>query len=140
MEEHKEIEPESLPRWITIPLGLILIPFTFLCVIGSSVILLAPNIPRSFLTVLLGSLFLAGSLWVFYLSFRLVFVNPKGKSKFIPPIGLRIIAVVFAAIPLISLILGSFWEKPIIHSIMAIAYIGIVIKFWSLANHRKYHS
>jgi hypothetical protein len=137
MEEHEEIEPKPLPRWITIPLGIVFTPFTFLCVIGSAILLVAPNVPPTLLTISLGSVFLGGSLWVFYLSLRLLFVNPKGKSKFMPPLGLKVIALVFAVIPIISIVLGTFWEKPIIHSIMSIAYIGIILRLWGLANHRR---
>lgn len=137
MEEYEKLEPKPLPRWVTIPLGIVLTPFTFLCVIGSSTLLLAPNVPPSVLTVSLGSLFLAGSLWVFYLSLRLLFANPKGQSSFISPNGLRAIALVFAVIPIISLVLGTFWEKPVIHGVMTVAYIGIVLRLWDVAKHRE---
>lgn len=137
MEEYEEIEPKPLPRWVTIPLGIIFTPITLLCVIGSAILLIAPNVPHTLLTISLGSVFLAGSLWVFYLSLRLLFVNPNGKSRFLPPLGLKVIALVFAVIPIISIVLGTFWEKPIIHSIMAIAYIGIVLRLWGMANHRR---
>jgi ABC-type microcin C transport system permease subunit YejB len=137
MEEYEEIEPKPLSRWVTIPLGIVLTPVTLLCVIGSAIILVAPNVPSSLLTISMGSLFLAGSIWVFYLTIRLIFLNPKGNSKFMPPLGLKVIALVFAAIPIISVVLGTFWEKPIIHSIMTIAYIGIVLRLWSVANHRR---
>jgi len=136
IEDYEEIEPKPLPRWVTIPLGIVLAPFTLLCVVGSSILLLAPNVPPTALTVSLGSLFLAGSLWVFYLSLRLLFVSPKSKSGFINPIGLRAIALVFAAIPIASVILGTFWEKPVIHSIMTVVYIGIVSRLWRMAKHR----
>ena len=136
MDELAYKEPQSLPRWVTIPIGLVLASFTLLCVVGSAIILVALNVPPSILTVSLGSLFLIGSLWVFYLSLRLIFANPKGDSKFVSPNGLRAIALVFAVIPIISMGLGTFWEKPIIHTIMTMAYIGIVIRLFSLAKHR----
>ena len=135
-EEYEEIEPKPLPRWITILLGMVLTPLTLLCVIGSSILLLAPNVPSTFLTISIGSLFLAGSLWVFYLSLRLLFVSPKSKGSFIAPIGLRVIAMVFAVIPIVSIIIGTFWEKPVIHSIMTVAYIGVVIRLWGIAKYR----
>lgn len=137
MEEYQEVEPRPLPRWVSFPLGVVFVPFTLLCVIGSAIILVSPNVPPSLLTVSIGSGFLAGSLWVFYLSLRLLFVSPKGGAKFISPVGLRIIASVFAAIPIISVILGTFWEKPIIHSIMTIAYLGIVLRLWGIAGQRE---
>ena len=136
MEEYEEIEPKPLPRWVTIPLGILFTPFTLICVIGSATLLLAPNVAPTLLTVSLGSMFLAGSLWMFYLSLRLLFANPKGGTKFISPVGLKLVALVFAVIPIISIILGTFWEKPVVHSIMTIAYIGIVLRLWGMANQR----
>ena len=136
MDEHEEVEPKPLPRWVTIPIGLIFAPLTLLCVIGSGILLVAPNVSPTILTVSMGSVFLAGSLWVFYLSLRLLFVSPKDGAKFISPVGLRVIALVFAAIPVISIVLGTFWEKPIIHSVMTIGYIGIVLNLWSIAGQR----
>lgn len=98
--------------------------------------LVAPNVPPSLLTISIGSLFLSGSLWVFYLSLRLLFVSPKSNAKFMSPVGLIIIALLFVAIPVISVALGTFWEKPIIQSLMTIAYIGIVLRLWGMADQR----
>ncbi len=111
-------------------------PFTYICVIGSATLLVAPNEPPNFFTVSIGSVFLGGSLWVFYLSLRLLIVNPRNNAKFISPIGLRVIALVFAVIPVVSIILGTFWEKPLVHSKMTIAYAGIVFRLWGVASHR----
>jgi hypothetical protein len=137
MEDYEEVEAKPLPRWVTMPLGLLLTPFTLICVIGSASLLVAPNVPPSLLTVSMGSIFLVGSLWVFYLSLRLLFVNPKSSSNFISSVGLKVIALVFAVIPVMSLFIGTFWEKPVIHSIMTIAYIGIVFRLWGVANYRR---
>ncbi len=136
MDDFQELEPQPLPRWVTIPFGLLLVPITLICIIGSASLLIAPNVPPSLLTVSLGSLFLAGSIWAFQLALRLVFTSPKGRRKLIPPIGLRAIALVFAAIPIVALITGTFWEKPMLHSIMTIAYIGIVIRLLAMAKSR----
>lgn len=57
----EEAEEKTLPRWVTIPLGIVLAPFTLLCVIGSASLLLAPRVPPSILTVSLGTIFFAGS-------------------------------------------------------------------------------
>jgi len=136
MEEYEEIEPKPLPRWVTIPLGILFVPFTLICVIGSATLVVAPNVPPTLFTVSLSSIFLAGSLWVFYLSLRLLFVDPKGSAKFVSPVGLKLIALVFAAIPIVSIIIGTFWEKPVVHSLITIAYFGIVFRLWGVANNR----
>ncbi len=135
--QHQEIEPKPLPRWVTVTLGLLLVPFTLICVVGSATLVIDPNVPRSILTTGLGSLFLIGSLWVFYLSLRLIFSNPKSKRKFVSPIALRLIAMVFLAIPLLSLYLGTFWEKPVVHSLMTIGYLGVALRLWELSKYRE---
>ena len=114
----EELDPKPLPRSVTVPLGLMLVPFTLICVVGSATILIDPFVPPSIFTVSIGSIFLAGSLWVFYLSFRLVFSSPKSEKKFLSTFMLRVISLVFLAIPVVSIAVGTFWEKPIIHSIM----------------------
>lgn len=137
MDKLEEIEPKVLPRWVSIPLGLLFTPITMVCVIGSGSLLLAPNVPRTLLTMSLGTLFLAGSLWMFYISLRLLAVSPKKNKRLISPLGLKIIALVFAAIPIISIFLGTFWEKPIIHSVMTLAYITIIVRLLGLAKNRN---
>ncbi|WP_374535656.1 hypothetical protein [Chitinimonas taiwanensis] len=137
MDERSEIEPAPLSRWITLPLGLVLTPFTFLCAFGSSTLLYAPNVPPTFASITISSIFFIGSLWVFYLSLRLVFVNPKGKSSFINPTGLRAFGLVFALIPIVSLVTGSFWDRPFVYGIMSIIYFGVTMKLFSIAKIRE---
>ena len=133
----EEFDPKPLPRWVTVPLGLLLVPFTLICVVGSATILIDPFVPPSIFTVSIGSIFLAGSLWVFYLSFRLVFSSPNSEKKFLSTFMLRVISLVFLAIPVVSIAVGTFWEKPIIHSIMTVGYISVVIRLWAIGKHRE---
>ena len=105
--------------------------------VGSGALLISPNVTPTLFTVSISSLFLAGSVWVFYLSLRLIFINPKKNSNFVSPMGLKAIALIFALIPVVSLITGSFLEKPIIHSIMTIAYIGVILSLLRLAKKRS---
>jgi hypothetical protein len=137
MDEFDQEEEKTLPRWVTIPLGVVLAPFTLLCVIGSASLLLAPRVPPTVLTVSLGTLFLAGSVWVFVLSLKLVFFNPARRRGFISPFGLRVIAGIFAIIPVAALISGTFWEKPVLHSAMTVGYIFIVLRLLGMAKSRS---
>jgi len=130
-------EPKLLPRWITIILGLFFTLITFICVIGSAIIIFSPSVPPSIITISLGSVFLVGSIWVFYLSLRLLIIKPKSNKHYISPNGLRIIALVFAFIPVLSLITGSFWEKPAMYSTMAIGYFGLASALFKMAKNRE---
>lgn len=129
--------PSDLPRWVTVPLGLLLLPITLLCVLGSSFLVVSPNVEVTALYIALVSIVLAGSLWVLLLSLRLVFGKPRRRRGFLGPYELRLIAITFAAIPVVSICVGTFWEKPVLHSLMTVGYAGIVISFWQLAKERS---
>ena len=137
MEELPDIEPKPLPRWITLLSGVVLLPFSGLCVISSGFILIAPQSADRFLTTTIGSVLLLGSLWVLHLSVRLLFISPKSGKKFIHPLGLRISALIFILIPVISIAVGTFWEKPIMHSIMSIVYFMVAAQLLGIARNRQ---
>ena len=89
---------ERLPRWVLIPFGIVFLPITFLSSIGSLFLIISPNavgnvsnVPITVLKVVVGSLFLIGSLWGTYLLLRMIFVNPN-KANFTSPFGLRVFA------------------------------------------------
>ncbi len=64
-------------------------------------------------------------------------INPNNKYGFMSPISLRLAGLIFAIIPLASLFTGTFWEKPILHSVMSIGYFGILVTFFKLAKARS---
>ena len=134
--ESELVEPKSLPRWITLPLGLVLFPFTLLCIVGSTIMLLAPNVPPSIFTVSIGSVFLIGSIWVSLLSFRLIVSNPKKSKGFVSPVALRLIGVLFMSMPIIAVIVGTFMDMPVIHSVQAIIYFCVAAQLFRIANVR----
>jgi len=68
---------------------------------------------------------------------KLVFFNPARSRGFISPFGLRVIAGVFAIIPVAALVLGTFWEKPVLHSVMTVAYIVVVLRLLGMARERS---
>ncbi|GMM86991.1 hypothetical protein MTsN2n4_42210 [Pseudoalteromonas sp. MTN2-4] len=129
-------EPKSLPRWITLPLGLALFPFTLLCIVGSAIVLLAPNVPPSIFTVSIGSIFLIGSIWVSLLAFRLIVSNPKKSNGFVSPAALRLIGALFIAMPIMSVIFGTFMDKPVIHSVQTIIYFFVAAQLFRISNTR----
>jgi hypothetical protein len=129
-------ESDYLPRWVTLSLGLVLLPVTLLCVAGSLMILLAPSVPPSALSISIGSVFLVGSIWMSALVFRLIFINPERNRALLSPNGFRVIGLVFAGIPIVSIALGTFWQNPILHSVMTVAYIVIAAQLFRLAKER----
>jgi hypothetical protein len=134
--EPESVEPKPLPRWVTIPLGLVLFPFTLMCVVGSAILLLAPNVPPSFFTVSIATLFLGGSLWVSLLSFRLIISNPSKSKGLVSPLALRLIGVLFISMLILSIFVGTFMDKPIIYSIQTIIYFCVAAQLFRMAKLR----
>ncbi|MGX1113686.1 hypothetical protein ACSSVW_003115 [Pseudoalteromonas sp. MBR-15] len=98
--------------------------------------MLAPNVPPSVFTVSIGSVFLIGSIWVSLLSFRLIVSSPKNRKGFVSPIALRLIGVLFIAMPIMAVMVGTFMDKPVIHSVQAIIYFFVAARLFRIANFR----
>lgn len=138
MEEQEEaIEPKPLPVWITVPIGLLLLPICLISIIGSIYIIFIPDAINPIFNLIGGTLFAALSIWVTAQAVRLAFnLKRKGPGLF-SPITLKLIAICVVLIPIISLVVGSFWEKPIIYSAMAIAYFLAAIGLFKLSAARE---
>jgi len=135
--EPELIEPKVLPKWVTLPLGVILFPFSLMCITGSLIMLLAPNVPISIFTIIIGSLFLFGSVWVSLLSFRLIFSSYNKGKDLVSPNGLRAVAILFFCIPILAIVLGTFMDKPFVYSVQTIFYFFIAFRLFSFARFRE---
>lgn len=122
----EDIEPNPLPRRSTILTGVLLAPVALVCVFSSATLIVDHNIPATLTSKIIGTEFLLVSLWVFYLSMRLIFSKPKSSKKFLSPRSRHVVALIFIAMPLVALVASSFWEKPVIYSIMIFSYIFIL--------------
>ena len=80
---------------------------------------------------------LLAALWLLTVSIRMIFNLKQTAGGLISPIVLRVVSYVFLVIPIASMALGTFWEKPIIHSIMTAAYISILFGLNRLATQRS---
>ncbi len=126
---------KRLPRWIAIPLGLLLAMITFFFVANSLVLVVDPNTQQTLLTVLLQTAVFAGGIWALYLSLRLVFVNPKKTPSLITPTSFHMAASAMVAISLLTIATPSFWETPIIRSIILLVYVGIAYLLWQVETY-----
>lgn len=135
--DRDEIEPMPLPTWITVPFGLFLLPICLLSIIGSITIIFIPNPPNPLLNLIGGSLFVVLSICVTGYAGKLAFNLKKNHPGLFTPIVLRILGICAILIPIIALVVGTFWEKPITHFLMAITYIFAAIGLWKLAATRE---
>ncbi|MCG8380475.1 MAG: hypothetical protein MI865_13515 [Proteobacteria bacterium] len=130
-------EPQPLPAWLTIVVGIFLLPICILYIIGSITVIFIPDPPYPIFNIIGGSLFVALSILMTTFIFRLTFNIKRKTPGLFTPLVLRIIGICATLIPIIALLVGSFWDKPIIHSFMTISYILVAISLWKLAANRE---
>jgi hypothetical protein len=132
-----DIEPKPLPTFITVLVGLILLPICLLSIIGSIYIIFIPEANYPEINLVAGTLLTLLSIWATFIGIKLLF-NLKGtNSGLFNPLSLRIIGTVTFLIPIIAMVIGTFWEKPLRHTIMTIAYWLAAFGLWRLAAFRE---
>lgn len=129
-----------LTKWITIPLGLLLLPLALVSIVASILFFLSPDNSLSFSRFTIGSLLLTTSTFALILSYRMILNQPSRKDAgLLPPWLLYAAGALFAIFPLASIAFGTFWDNPLRNSVMTIAYIFIVPWCFRLANSRRRH-
>ena len=130
-------KPGTLPRWLAAVIGVLLLPVILIIIVGTGVIVFDPQVDNPALTYGIGGVMLLAALWLLKVSIRMIFNLKQTAGGLISPIVLRVVSYVFLVIPIASMALGTFWEKPIIHSIMTAAYISIFFGLNRLATQRS---
>jgi hypothetical protein len=133
-----EVSPESpsLPRWVQIIAGLVLLPFTLLCVAGAASIFGIPKVQDDPLLQLLAAFICLLCLWAVALSFRLLF-GIRGKYGLIGPFALRAIAGAALALIIGGFFSGVWNEHPLRSALLSVSYILIAIRLWQVAAYRQ---
>jgi hypothetical protein len=133
-----EETPESptLPRWVQIVVGLVLFPFTLLCVAGAASIFGIPKVQADPLLQLLAALICLLCVWAAALAFRLLF-GFRGRYGLIGPVALRLIAVAAIGLIIGGLFTGVWAEHPVRSGLLSVSYILIAMRLWQLAAHRQ---
>ena len=76
--------------------------------------------------------------WVFIKSAKRTINNKKEKYKSVderlPPWALRVLALFFCIIPVLSLITGRFWENPVTSIIVTVFFFSEIIDMLQLAK------
>ena len=126
-----------LPRWLTFLVGLFLAPIVLLCVLGSFFLLLEPSPGKELLVSIVATIMLLLSIWLGTVVLRLILGKPRITGGLFSPTALRSIASVFLLIPIITLLTGAFFDRPILHLIQSIVYLVIFSNFWQQASRRQ---
>jgi amino acid transporter len=131
--EHQEKE---LPRWVQVPVGLVLGLFTLLCGLASLSLLLVPNKQSPILAVVVGLVLLLGYLWVLEKCFRLL-TGRKHKGGLMTPNTLRVVSFFMLVLPIAGLFTGYYREMGAVAIFQAVMYFSGFLGLRALARKRE---
>lgn len=123
------------PRWLEIGVGLALMPFTLLCLVGSVMMVAWPPEKAPILSTALGLIFVLTCMWVLAVSVRLVFNRPR-HGGLLGPSALRASAMLFLALPIGGVFTGHYRAFGLVAVGQAICYVVVALTLWSLAGRR----
>jgi hypothetical protein len=136
MEPVPASEELTLPRWLQVVVGLLLLPFSLLCLVGAVSIFGIPKVQGDPLLQLVAGVICALCLWVVVLAARLIF-GLRGKYGFMGPVALRIGATVAIGLVIGGAFTGVYVEHPVRSVVMAVVYIVVSIGLWRLATYKS---
>ncbi len=128
-------EPE-IPRWVQVPVGVVLSAFVFLCLAGSLMLAIAGTEKAPVVARILGTLMTVLSIWLLKICWRLI-IGGKNRGGLIDPAGLRMIGWAFLLLPIGGIFSGYFRTNPIAAILQTVAYIAIFFSLRSIADRRE---
>lgn len=131
-----ESEPASVPRWIAIPVGIVLGLFLLPCLIGSASLILVPAESAPIARPIGGAVLIVMCCWSLEKCFRLV-TNKRNKGGLLSQRSLRAVGWLFLLLPVGGLVTGYFQAKPVIAVVQTAAYISIFFGVRRLASERE---
>jgi hypothetical protein len=132
-EDTSEIE---LPRWVQVPIGIILSLFTLLCGFASAYLLFVPNKKAPILAFVVGLVLLLGCLRVLAKCFRLI-TGRKHRGGLMSPRALRIVSVCLFVLPIVGLFTGYYREMGAIAVVQVVMYFIGFLGLRALARKRE---
>ena len=128
-----------MPRWVQVPIGILLALFALFCAFATVDILLLPgkkSSPSPILAVSVGLILLITCLWVLIKCFRLV-TGRKKRGGLLGPTALRVVAVFLLIIPVAGLFTGYYREMGPIAIFQAVMYVSGFFGLRALARKRE---
>jgi len=132
-EDVREIE---LPRWVQVPIGIILSLFTLLCGFASAYLLFVPNKKTPILALVVGVILLLGCLWVLAKCFRLI-TGRKHRGGLMSPRALRVVSIFLLILPIVGLFTGYYRERGAIAIFQVVMYFFGFLGLRALASKRE---
>lgn len=133
--EAREIE---LPRWVQVPIGVVLSLFTLLCGFASAYLLFTPNKKAPILAFVMGAILLLGCVWVLAKCLRLI-TGRKRRGGLISPRALRVVSFSLLILPVEGLFTGYYRERGAIAIFQTVMYFFGFFGLRALARKRENH-
>lgn len=134
----QQFEPGDIavPRWIQIPVGLVLGLLLILCLAGSFMMVFMPNEKAPVLAPIFGVGMALASLWALGKCVRLV-SGKRLRGGLISPRALRLISWLFLMLPVGGVFSGYFVTHTLQAILQTVAYVGFFLGIRTLAAHRE---
>ena len=127
---------KEVPRWVQVPIGLVLGSLTLLCGFASVILLLAPNRKSPILAIVVGLILLLGCLWVLEKCFRLL-TGRKNRGGLMTPNTLRVVSFFFLVLPVAGLFTGYYRQMGQVAIFQAVMYFFTFLGLRALARKRE---
>ena len=131
-----EEREREIPRWVQVPIGLVLGFFTLFCGIASLALLLVPNKQSPILAIIVGLILLLGCFWVLEKCFRLL-TGRKKQGGLMSPMTLRVVSFFFLLLPVAGLFTGYYREMGPVAIFQAVMYFFGFLGLRALAGKRE---
>jgi len=131
--EAREIE---LPRWVQVPIGIVLSLFTLLCGFASAYLFFVPNKKAPVLVSVVGASLLLGCLWVLAKCCRLI-TGRKKRGGLMSPRALRVVSFFLLVFPVAGLFTGYYRERGVIAIFQGVMYFFGFFGLRALARKRE---
>jgi hypothetical protein len=129
----------ELPRWIQVPVGILLALFALFCAFAAIDMVLLAGIkssPSPTLAVAVVLILLVACFWVLVKCFRLV-TGRKKRGGLLGPTALRVVAVFLLIMPVAGLFTGYYREMRGIAIFQAVIYVSGFFGLRALARKRE---
>jgi len=129
------VEP-SVPRWVQVLAGLLLLPIAVFCLAASAMPVIRPPEKNPTLAVTLGSVMVALSFWCIDKAVRLI-LGWRTHGGLMGPNALRVIGVFFLLVPLAGFFTGHYARLGLLAVLQALAYVSVFFSLFALARARS---
>lgn len=130
-------EPKPVSRWITLPVGVLMLPILLISVVGSASLLYDNPEGYEISRPIAGTILLLICGLLAMIAFRLITGKTGQHGGLLGPVALRVFAGMFFLLPIGGFFSGWYVEHPIAGPMQALSYYAISFSLWRLAAYRQ---